>query len=163
MRLTHPFETLPLNQLHNPAKPGLPVERQGVKLFSNAVVKELYDPRHPSTLLHFCNIHKGELRGADQPIRSATPTEAHEAAIHLGAPSPGCVTLAQMWREFDWAEFLPARAGGLRPLSPRFCEQRSEGHVGWVGLPALAREILTYFAKNSVGAVVLCRRKSASV
>jgi len=125
MRLTHPFETLPLNQLHNPAKPGLPVERQGVKLFSNAVIKELYDPRHPSTLLHFCNIHKGELRGADQPIRSATPTEAHEAAIHLGAPSPGCVTLAQMWREFDWAKFLPARAGRIRPLSPTFCEQRS--------------------------------------
>jgi hypothetical protein len=55
MRLTDPFEAVSLNQLDNPAKPGFHVERQFLEFFSNAVVEQLHDPRHPSPLLHFCN------------------------------------------------------------------------------------------------------------
>jgi hypothetical protein len=50
------FETVSLDQLDNPAKPGLHVGRQGFELISNAIVEQLYAPCHPFILLHFCNI-----------------------------------------------------------------------------------------------------------
>ena len=61
MRLSDPFEAVTLNQFDNPAKTGLHVEWQDFKFVPNAVVKQLYDPRHSFTVLHFCNTDKENL------------------------------------------------------------------------------------------------------
>jgi hypothetical protein len=45
-----------VDQLDDPAKTGLHIELQRFELISNAIVEQLYDPRHPGTLLHFCNV-----------------------------------------------------------------------------------------------------------
>jgi len=45
-----------VDQLDDQAKTGLHIERQRFELISNAVVEQLYDPRHPVILLHFCNV-----------------------------------------------------------------------------------------------------------
>jgi hypothetical protein len=45
-----------LDQLDDPAKTGLDIERQRFELISNAIVEQLYDPRHPGKFWHFCNV-----------------------------------------------------------------------------------------------------------
>ena len=59
MWLMESFETVSLNQFDDPAETRLHVVRQHFEFFSNAVVQQLYDPRHLLTLLQFCNIRKG--------------------------------------------------------------------------------------------------------
>lgn len=56
--LVNSFETIILDQFHNPTKTGLHVERQGFELVSNAVVEQLYYPCHLSIVLQKCNTHK---------------------------------------------------------------------------------------------------------
>ena len=54
------FEAVPLDQLDNSAKTGLHVGRQRIEFISNSIVEQLHDPRHYFTLLHFCNVARGE-------------------------------------------------------------------------------------------------------
>ena len=64
MWLMDSFETVSLYQFDDPAEARLHVVRQTFEFFSNAVVEQLYDPRHLFTLLHFCNIRKAFVRSA---------------------------------------------------------------------------------------------------
>ena len=56
MRLMNSFETVSLDQLDDTAKTGLHIGRQRFEFFSDAIVEQIYDPSHQSTLLHFCNV-----------------------------------------------------------------------------------------------------------
>jgi hypothetical protein len=55
MGLAELIEAVALDQLDNPAETGFHVGGQDIELFSNPVVQQFYDPRHPCVLLHFCN------------------------------------------------------------------------------------------------------------
>jgi len=61
MGLSDPFEAVTLDQFDNPAKTGLHVEWQDLKFVPNAVVEQLYYPRHPFIVLQFCNTDKENL------------------------------------------------------------------------------------------------------
>ena len=50
------FEAVSLDQLGDTAKTGLHIGRQRFKFIANAIVEQFYDPGHPATLSHFCNI-----------------------------------------------------------------------------------------------------------
>jgi hypothetical protein len=52
------FEAVSLDQLDDTSKTGLHIGRQRFEFISHAIVEELYDPSHPFTLLHFCNVAK---------------------------------------------------------------------------------------------------------
>lgn len=56
VRLMNAFEAVSLDQLDDPAKSGLHIGRQRFEFISNAIIEQLYNPRHPVILLHFCNI-----------------------------------------------------------------------------------------------------------
>lgn len=57
--LMNSFETISLDQIDDTAKTGLYIGRQRFEFISNAIVEQLYDPSHQSTLLHFCNVRRG--------------------------------------------------------------------------------------------------------
>lgn len=50
------LEAISLDQFHDPAKTGLHIGRQRFEFIPNAIIEQLYDPSHQSTLLHFCNV-----------------------------------------------------------------------------------------------------------
>jgi hypothetical protein len=55
MRLTHPFETIALDQVDDSAKARPHVLRESFKFISNGRVEQFYRPRHPLIVLQFCN------------------------------------------------------------------------------------------------------------
>jgi hypothetical protein len=44
-----------LNQFGNPAKARPHLEKESLEFIPNASVEQFYDPRHPYSVLHFCN------------------------------------------------------------------------------------------------------------
>jgi hypothetical protein len=66
----NPFETVSLDQLNDPAKTCQHIGRQGIEFIPNAVVKQLYEPRHQFTLSHFCNVMSEEAsESLSDPLR----------------------------------------------------------------------------------------------
>src|ERR1035438_4113362 len=68
MRFAHLFETIPLNQLDNPAETRLHVGGKSFQLISNAGVEQLYDPRHCFYGIAFLQYGQVAMRWRSNPI-----------------------------------------------------------------------------------------------
>ncbi len=56
VRLMNSFEAVSLDQLNDTPKPGLHIRRKRFEFIPNAIIEQLYNPSHPFTLSHFCNV-----------------------------------------------------------------------------------------------------------
>ena len=61
VRFAHLFETMPLNQLDNPAETRFHIGGESFQLLSNAGVEQLYDPRHWFNDIAFLQYRQGHL------------------------------------------------------------------------------------------------------
>jgi hypothetical protein len=84
MRLAHRFETVDLNQSVDPAKARSDVERQGFEFIPNASVEQFYVPRHPSSVLHFCNTPGNEEDAYDVGIEQVLVADLHPKPLKRG-------------------------------------------------------------------------------
>jgi len=57
VRLTHAFETMVLDEFHDPSKARFHVGGQRLKLVSNAGIEQFNDPRHPYYSIAFLQYH----------------------------------------------------------------------------------------------------------
>jgi hypothetical protein len=80
MRLAHLFETIPLNQLNNPAETRFHVGGEGFQFTLNPAVEQLNDPRHTPHCIAFLQY------GASR--HTCTPPDPEVGRLENGSVMP---------------------------------------------------------------------------
>jgi hypothetical protein len=52
------FDTISLDKLDDTPKTGLHIGWKRFEFIADSIVEQLYDPRYPVALVHFCNVTK---------------------------------------------------------------------------------------------------------
>jgi hypothetical protein len=114
MRFAHLFETIPLNQLDNPAETRLHVGGKSFQLISNAGVEQLYDPRHCFYGIAFLQYGQVAMRWRSNPVyRSLSrPGDCRIGGatidvdpLHRGDAFPDFKIVSALRSELGWTRF----------------------------------------------------------